>query len=163
MNREIRLYNLILPVWLLWLLPQTWLAVLPGNLAVDCLVLYGALSLLHRTDKGALFRPLWWRFWLLGFAADFLGVLWLLLAFFTAMGDNFWANAMEFVMHDPFGHPLAFFWTLAAIAIAGVFVYRFDLACMKRHCPALSQAEQRKVALAMAVVTAPWTFLIPVY
>lgn len=39
MRKTVRLYNIILPVWLLWIFPQVWLVVLPGNLAVDTLVL----------------------------------------------------------------------------------------------------------------------------
>ena len=51
MKREIRLYNVILPVWLLWLFPQVWLIVLPGNLLVDGVVLLLTLLALKRRDK----------------------------------------------------------------------------------------------------------------
>lgn len=166
MKREIRLYNLILPVWLLFILPQVWLVILPGNLAVDCLVLFLALLLLKRPDKRALMKPLWWRFWWRGFAADFLGVLWLLLGWLLVSfvkADSWLFRSMEFIMHNPFGHPLAFLWTLIAVAIAGYFVYRFDLRCMGQCSPALSPAERRRIALSMAIFTAPWTFFIPVY
>lgn len=48
---EVRLYNMILPVWLLWIFPQVWLVILPGNLLVDVLVVFFALLALKRTDK----------------------------------------------------------------------------------------------------------------
>ena len=35
MRRETRLYNVILPIWMLLLFPQVWLIVIPGNLIVD--------------------------------------------------------------------------------------------------------------------------------
>ena len=38
MGRGTKLYNLILPLWLLWIFPQTWLVVLPANFIVDLLV-----------------------------------------------------------------------------------------------------------------------------
>ena len=43
MKRTVRLYNILLPIWLLWIFPQVWLIVLPGNLAIDCAVLLLAL------------------------------------------------------------------------------------------------------------------------
>ena len=47
MKKEVRLYNVLLPVWLLWIFPQVWLVILPGNLLIDCLVLTGALFVLE--------------------------------------------------------------------------------------------------------------------
>ena len=65
-------------------------------------------------------------------------------------------------MHNPFGHPAAFLWTLAAVALAGYCIYRFDKRAMK-NCVLLSEGEKRKIALSMAVITAPWLFFIPMY
>lgn len=48
MKKEVRLYNVLLPVWLLWIFPQVWLVILPGNLLIDCLVLTGALFVLRK-------------------------------------------------------------------------------------------------------------------
>lgn len=45
MRGRVKLYNLILPLWLLWLFPQTWIIVLPANFAVDLLVSALALRL----------------------------------------------------------------------------------------------------------------------
>ena len=44
MNKEVRLYNVILPIWILWLFPQLFIIVAPANLLVDCLVLTAALK-----------------------------------------------------------------------------------------------------------------------
>ena len=65
-------------------------------------------------------------------------------------------------MYNPFGHPAAFLWTLAGIALAGYCIYRFDKWAMK-SCVLLSEGERHKIALAMAVITAPWLFFIPLY
>ena len=70
MKKEVRLYNVLLPVWLV---------ILPGNLLIDCLVLTGALFVLKHRNKWAVVRKLWWKFWLLGFLADFVGVLWMVV------------------------------------------------------------------------------------
>lgn len=70
MKRTVRLYNILLPIWLLWIFPQVWLIVLPGNLAIDCAVLLLALLALGCTAKQAVLRRVWWRVWLNGFLAD---------------------------------------------------------------------------------------------
>lgn len=58
-DREVRLYNAIFPVWLLWLLfPWMWLVILPGNLLIDALAVLFALWALKRQDKGRLMTPL---------------------------------------------------------------------------------------------------------
>ena len=38
-KKPVRLYNILLPIWLLWIFPQVWLVILPGNLLIDCAVL----------------------------------------------------------------------------------------------------------------------------
>lgn len=47
----VRLYNMILPVWLLWVLPPVWLIILPANLLIDTAVLFCILLALGRRDK----------------------------------------------------------------------------------------------------------------
>ena len=69
---------------------------------------------------------------------------------------------IEPVMYNAFRSPLAFAWTLAAVALAGYCIYRFDKWAM-RDCDLLTDGEKHKIALTMAVVTAPWMFFIPVY
>lgn len=168
MKKEVRLYNVIFPIWLLWLFPQVWLVALPGNLVIDVLVLTAALYTLKHENKRAVVKKLWWKFWLFGFLADFVGVAALLPSMFV--GEVFlkvpglrWAfDLIQPVMYNAFRSPVAFVWTLAAVALAGYCIYRFDKWAM-RDCDLLSDMEKYKIALAMAVVTAPWMFFIPVY
>ena len=174
MRRETRLYNVILPIWMLLLFPQVWLIVIPGNLIVDVAVLLLALAALRHAGKGAVVRQLWWKLWLLGFAADAIGVAWMFLglvpAFVMAWGTageasaalSAWENTLGHIMHDPFAHPAAFAWTLAGVALAGACIYLFDKRAM-RGCPLLTPRERHVIALALAIVTAPWLFFIPMY
>ena len=34
-NTDVRLYNVLFPVWLLWFFPVTWIVVLPANFVID--------------------------------------------------------------------------------------------------------------------------------
>lgn len=159
-TREMRLYNMILPVWLLWIFPQVWLVILPGNLLVDVLVVFFVLLALKRKDKGRLLKRLWWRVWLGGFAADAIGVAWLLLA--LILYDAFKMTWLGPVMYDPFAHPAAFLWTLAAVALSGVCIYFFDRKVL-HETDGLTSRETHRIALSLAIVTAPWTFFIPAW
>ncbi len=164
MKKQTRLYNLILPVWLILAIPTPlWLAVLPGNLLLDCAVLLACLLAFRHAQKGAVVKRLWWKFWLLGFAADGVGVVWMFLGMlgYIPFGDA-WENTVSHVTHNAFANPWAFLWTLAGVALAGACVYCFDKWAM-RSCELLTGREKHLTALAMAVFTAPWLFFIPVY
>lgn len=168
MKKQTRLYNIILPIWLLLLFPQLLVFVIPGNLIVDCLVLLIALAALRHQGKGAVLKRLWWKFWLLGFAADAIGVLWMVLGLLpgwlwydTPIGA-LWADTVGHISHNAFVHPAAFLWTLAGAALAGACIYFFDKKAMA-NCDQLTGREKRIIALTMAIVTAPWLFFIPVY
>lgn len=163
MKKQTRVYNLLFPIWLIWLFPQVLVFVIPGNLLIDCAVLFLALLALKHPQKGAVIKKLWWKFWLLGFAADGVGVAWMFLGWLLAIPfEDFWDDTLRYIMHNPFGHPLAFLWTLAGVALAGVCIYFFDRRAM-RSCGLLSEREKRVTALALAIVTAPWLFFIPMY
>ena len=163
MKRKHRLYNVIFPIWMLALFPQVWLIVIPGNLLVDCLVLLLTLLALKHRDKGGVVKQLWWKFWLVGFAADAIVVAWMLLGWLLAVPfGSWWESSVGHIMHNAFAHPAAFLWTLVGVALAGVCIYCFDKKAMGR-CELLTPREKHIIALAMAIVTAPWLFFIPMY
>ena len=162
-KRSQTLYNILLPIWLLWIFPQVWLIILPGNLVIDLLVLLLALAVLRHSGKGAVVKALWWKLWLLGFAADAVGVGWMVLGMFTAAsGQGWWAENLTPITGSPFRTPLALAWTLVGVAIAGACIYFFDKRAMK-GCPLLTPRERHVTALLLAILTAPWLFLVPMY
>lgn len=71
MKRDVKLYNILLPIWILYFFPQVWIITLPGNLLIDCAVLLITLAVLKHTQKKAVLKKLWWKFWLLGFLGRF--------------------------------------------------------------------------------------------
>lgn len=167
MKRDIKLYNVMFPIWLLCVFPQSWLIIVPGNLIVDCLVLVLTLAALKRRDKRRLMDPLWWQFWWRGFAADALGTVWMFLGelsfehLMLGLGRRPGQYGYYVNLFDPLSHPISALWALAGVAIAAVCIYRLDLAALRRHADPLTEREQKTVALSMAVFTAPWTFLLP--
>lgn len=162
MKRQTKLYNVLFPIWLLWLFPQVLAVVIPGNLVIDCLVLLLTLLALKHTEKGAVVKAVWWKFWLLGFAADLVGTAWMMLGWYLMELPALDGVVSYIDMVRPFTNPIAFLWTLAGVAIAGVCIYFFDKRAMKK-CGALDGRQRHIIALTMAVVTAPWLFFLHIY
>ena len=51
MKKDVKLYNVLFPFWMLLLFPQMWLIVLPGNFIIDSLVLLISMAVLKISDK----------------------------------------------------------------------------------------------------------------
>ena len=161
--KRTRLYNVIFPVWLLFLVPVVWFIVLPANLLIDCAVVLLTLTALKHTQKRTVLKRVWWRVWLLGFASDFVGALLLLPSMFTlGFLPEPWDSWLEPVMYNPFKSWLAFLITSIAVALSGLCIYFFDKRAM-RSCTELTDRERHIVALTLAIVTAPWAFFFPMY
>lgn len=166
MRGRVKLYNLILPLWLLWLFPQTWMIVLPANFAVDLLV--SALALRSAGARGitAVLKKSILRTWLCGFAADAAGTALMAAPLFIegALPDSAqeaWSGALSYPLTmDPFKTPAAVMWTAASVALSAFVIYMLNYKfCFRRA--ELTDAQLRRVSLALAVFTAPWLFFLP--
>ena len=110
----------------------------------------------------------WWRVWLFGFLSDIIGALWLAAGLFGAWaldadGAAGWVSDFAMAMTvNPFRHPLALVWTAVGVAIAGACIYFLDRRAF-RCVPELDGRQRHVLALTLAIATAPWLFLIPIY
>ena len=152
MKREIKLYNVMFPIWMFIFLPTiVWLIILPVNFAVDSLVIllmFGRLGLENRRE---LWKKSILRVWLFGFLSDFVGagLTMALLVFF----DHTASVSLEF----PYGQLLV----LPGIILAGVFIYHLNRTFSFEKC-GLDTEAIRKLSLALALFTAPYTMLWPI-
>ena len=159
---SVKLCNVLFPIWILIFFPQVLAIVIPGNLIVDAAVLLIALAVLGCREKGAVIRKCWWKVWLLGFAADLIGAAWMVLGWFVTSWVPSLDSSLGKIMYNPFGHPAAFLWTAAGVAIAGWFIFLLDRRVF-RSVPELTSRQSTRLALTFAIVTAPWLFFLPLY
>ena len=159
---SVKLCNVLFPIWILIFFPQVLAIVIPGNLIVDAAVLLIALAAMRHRAKGAVLRRCWWKVWLLGFAADLIGAAWMVLGWLLATWLPGGAETLGKIMYNPFGHPAAFLWTAAGVAIAGWFIFLLDRRVF-RSVPELTSRQSTRLALTFAIVTAPWLFFLPLY
>lgn len=171
MKRETRLYNLFFPLWFVILYsPLHWLWLLPANFIVDLLVLVIAMRVLHADDIKVKAKKSIVKVWLFGFLADILGgaVLFFSELFSSELISKFapdvlrtWWNAnMQNAMYDPLQSVSAFLSVLLCVAVTGALIYLFNAKIALKKA-VTDPAERRKLAIALAVFTAPYTFLIP--
>ena len=166
MKRDEKLYNVLFPLWFLLLVPISWLIVIPANFVIDLLALLLAMKLLRMPDIGKNLKSAVLKSWLAGFAADLVGggamFLSVLAGEFLPDPVRSWVyhNITEAVMVNPFSSVGGFLWTAVCVALAGGIIYLLNLKfCLKKT--SLDLAQKRKLALAMALVTAPYLFFLP--
>lgn len=137
-----RLYNVLFPYWMLLLFPQLWLIILPGNLIIDSLVLIISMTVLKIADKKQWYKRHIIKIFLFGMISDIIGAAYLLLMMVLEvgqMGDELYLTAPAII-----------------ISAVLIFVLNYFITFKKADKPL-----RLKFSLIFAIVTAPYTFLIP--
>ena len=141
-NRSIRLYNVMFPSWFFYFFPVAWVLILPVTFAVDSLVILGGIWKKH-------ILPVWG----FGFLADLLGAavtfgIYLLTAESTSMNVHFFPGAT--LISSP------------GVVVAGVLIYFLNKKVTFRRSE-LDPGAIHRLCLHLAIFTAPYTMLIPLY
>lgn len=142
-KNEVRLNNVLFPYWMLILFPATWLIILPGNFIIDSIVLLISMTIFGTENKKQLYKKHILPIFSFGMISDIIGgiYMFLMLAVFEAahMGDELYL-------------------TIPAIAISAVMIFMFNYFFTFRSS---EKSFRLKMSLIFAIVTAPYTFLIP--
>ena len=162
-NKKTRLYNIILPFWLLvWFPTWLWLILIPLNYLIDLLVTTLAMKKAGVTDyrKKALNRTL--EICLIGFVSDFIGAAFLLLVYYVASQFNSdFMNSITYGLGwSPFNNIFTVIIISIGIVISGLCIYFLNLRELRKDSE-LSIDQAKTIALYLAIFTAPYTFLIP--
>jgi hypothetical protein len=174
-KNELRLYNLIFPLWfIVWIPGPWWILLIPANYFLDRFVLKRCLDK-KLTDSKPLVKKYSWRVCLFGFLSDFIGALFMLGVFegIALIGQNMidsgnketglkiarWAGSgMINVWQDP----LAFIIALVSVVISALMIYLFNKRMLRKNTE-IGEENARYCAKRLAIATAPYLYLIPVY
>ena len=169
-KQSVTLYNILFPIWMLvWIPSPLWLLLIPLNFIIDYLVLYKSLPAdaeRSKNSSGSVPRKVFcntyaWKICAAGFAADFIGSLFLFALFM--MMDKYKSGYLKTVSQalafNTFANAGAFLIMVLAILLAAYCIYRFDRYILKRA--GLPEGQSKNSALWLAVVTAPYLFLLP--
>lgn len=165
---RISLYNIIFPIWMLWLFPLTWLFILPANFIIDSVVLLLALKFLKVGEWKQIYKRSVVKIWIFGFLADIAGAVMMLTVILTdsllasesPMGQWWHQHLTNTVTSNPFSNIYSFLWTTICVAVSVFLIYLFNVKISFRKLP-LKQALKRKLALVLAIFTAPYLFYLP--
>ena len=174
-KNELRLFNLIFPLWfMVWIPGWWWFLLIPANYLLDRYVLKRCLDK-KIPDSKPLVKKYSVKVCLFGFLSDFIGALFL-LAVFTGVsligesmtdGENKetglkiarWAGAsMSNVWHDP----LSFIISAVGVGISALLIFVFNKRMLAKNS-GIGEENARYTAKWLTIVTAPYLYLIPVY
>ncbi|MGI6130132.1 MAG: hypothetical protein ACOYEO_08625 [bacterium] len=155
MRRHVTLYNIIFPLWFLLFFPffpPLFLAAAAGNLVIDGAVITLSLRVLRQQiEKGPL-RSYILKAWLYGFLFDFIGAAVLL----GLEALNLLEPGSFYTIWDSSLTVVAYF---IVIGLVGMAIYVVNRKLSAKAGVSINAAH--KVALNMAIITAPWVFLVP--
>lgn len=165
MKKGTTLYNVIFPIWMLWLFPLSWLVVLPMNYVIDRLVVkltqrrFQMPDILKK-DKGAI-----WKVWGFGFLSDLIGTaaMFLITAieFPSPETDRWWYDHVSnAVSYNPFSSVYALIAIVLCVALAGLCIYLFNYHISFRKSN-LSAEQRKRLSMNLALFTAPYLFFLP--
>lgn len=160
----VKLYNVMFPLWLLMLFPGAWIVVLPVNFLIDLAVTVLSLKNLGAPDVKASAKLCIFRVWLMGFLADFVGGILMLLSnlltFSGPFGDWWYEKITIPTAMNPFTSLPAFLYTTLCLGISGLCIYWFNRGYALKRL-SLPEEAKRRMALTLALTTAPYLFYFP--
>lgn len=138
----IKFYNVLFPFWMLMLFPVTWLIVIPGNFLIDSFVLLVSLAVLKIADKKQWYKRYILKIFAFGMLSDIIGAAYMMLMVVLEIGR---------MGDEPY-------LTIPGLLISAVMIFVFNYFVTFRK---IEKSLRIKLALIFAVVTAPYTFLVP--
>ena len=158
MKKE-KFYNVLFPIWMLVFLPTPlWFFLIPANYLIDYLVLRHCKKKLGIEEEKFLLKYTW-LVCLFGFISDFLGALFLFVCLNVITGPEY-HDVIQAISMNPFHDIRGFLLIVVGIAIAAFFIYLCNyLFFIKGY----EKEKAKYIALRMALFTAPYLFLIPLY
>ena len=171
---EVRLYNMILPPFMLMMfLLKLWFISLVGNFIIDSVMVLIISLIMFRKVSGVFYKKSILKVWLLGFASDFIGVIYLFfidLAAYSAGAYNYAEGDSVFRKYltganRAFSHcDTSSFWAVVYLAsgilVAAIFIFLFNYFVSFRKTE-LTKKQRIFSSILLAVCTAPYTFLLP--
>lgn len=162
-KNNVKLYNIIFPVWLILLFPPIIFFVLPANYIIDFAVIFIAMRCLKMDNVKQHAKKIILRVWIFGFIADIIGSLFMfapVLVTITVSNDWWEDNIITAVMMSPFASVWGFLWVLMCLLISCFAIYRLNYKYSFKEID-ITEVQKKKISLSLAIATAPVLFFLP--
>lgn len=168
--KEVKLYNMILPPFMLFLfIPWLWLVSIVGNFIIDSVVLLLLILIMFRKLDFKMYKETILSVWFYGFIADIFGVLYLVAVALGSNaeyyeGNNVWKQILSGIYlatsHSHFDSIYGVLFIVSGILLSAVLIFVFNYFISFKNS-ILSKKQKVIMSLSIAVLTAPYTFLLP--
>lgn len=154
-TNRLRLYNVLFPAWMFYLLPTgLWLIILPANFIIDSLVLWVAMRRLGIAECREVWKRSIVRIWGIGFLSDILGAL-------LTFGLFLLIDAAH-LSWDVYLFPGTTLLAIPGVIVSAILIYILNKRYAFTKCT-LDETQKRKLSFALAIFTAPYAMLVPLY
>lgn len=162
--RRNKLYNVIFPIWFILFFPPVIFLTLIGNFIIDSLVIVACYYLFKLINKQYNLKTFYikniFKVWIFGFIADIIGVS--IIFLLGTWGSDFGLSykVVNGICYDPFSNLLSVIIIVFSMLLSVVLIFIFN-----HKFTFKKQIEDKrlrlKVAITIAILTIPWTFIIP--
>jgi len=156
--KEQKLYNIIFPVYMLWLMPPAFIVFGILNFIIDSVVILITKKVLKINNIFEKYKKTILKVWGFGFLADFIGAFFLFFA--SDLAGRLDIPIRYNIDYNPLGNVYALLITIIGILISGMFIYIFNKKYSFKKID-ITEREKKILSLTMAIVTAPYLFLLP--
>ncbi len=153
-KKNIKLYNMIFPIWGMILFPAFWIIIIPLNFLIDSVVLTVSMRYLKLDNKLHLYKKTILKVVAFGFLSDIIGAL---FVFGVASLDDVFP-VLEHIVYEPANSLITFLIMAIIVAITGVIIYVFNKKVSFKKLE-VDEVYKHKLSLSLAVFTAPYLFL----
>lgn len=158
-NKGIKLYNLIFPMYMLWVMPPIIFISAILNFIIDSIVVLVTEKFLKIENIFSKYKKVILKVWGFGFLADFIGAF--LLFGISGLCESLDIPIKYNIDYNPFGNIYALIITLLCILIAGVLIFIFNKKISFKNVD-ITEKQKFILSLVLAILTAPYLFLLPV-
>ncbi len=162
MKKEMKLYNIIFPIWFLLFIPTTWLLIIPVNFIIDFCVIYFTAKYLKLESPNDFTKKHISKAWIFGFLSDFVGTLFLFLLMIShrLISNTVIRDVINKMTYNPFQNIFSFLLVLFGIALSGLAIYLLNYFVTFKKTD-IDKNLKAKLSLSLAIFTAPYLFLLP--
>ncbi len=163
--KQFKLYNVIFPIWLLWLFPIWWLVAIPANFMIDLIVVMITLRLLNVEEIKIITKSVILKVFGFGFLADFIGTGAMLaincIPFnYDSEWGHVWGQTVASLAYNPLESPLSIILVSLCVLLSSWCLYQFNYRISLKQAN-LTKYHKKKLALSLAIATAPYLFYLP--
>ena len=139
---QTKLYNVVFPIWFIWVYPQTWIYIILGNFLIDSVIYVISMNILKMENKMDLYKGNIFAIFMFGLLSDFFGSMFILLLNACGLG----------VGSDDY------LYISIAVLISAVLIFVFNYFCTFRD---LNKRDRLVLSLIFSILTPPYTFFFP--